>query len=91
MNRAVIALFFKNSEFNVVPKAFNMWKEYIQERKRMKEAARLILNSIHHPLHGFFKKWKYNAADCQKRMDGMSKTQLINKIIADENLIDSTV
>ena len=29
MNKGVICLFFKNSEFNIVPKAFNSWKEFV--------------------------------------------------------------
>ena len=90
MNKAVISLFFKNSEFNIVPKAWNSWREFLMLRKRMKQAARFIVNSMHHPLQGWFSKWKYNVADAQKKIDGMSKNQLINKIIADENLIGST-
>ena len=30
MTRAVVSLFFKNSEFNIVPKAMNQWKRWIQ-------------------------------------------------------------
>jgi DNA polymerase III delta subunit len=29
MNKAVIKLFFRNSEFNIVPKAFNSWMEFV--------------------------------------------------------------
>jgi hypothetical protein len=57
----------------------------------VREAARFVLNSMHHPLMGWFNRWKFNGADAQKQMSEMSKSQIINKIIADENLIGSTV
>ena len=50
MNKGVICLFFKNSEFNIVPKAFNSWREFVIKRRRIREVARFVLNSIHHPL-----------------------------------------
>jgi hypothetical protein len=74
MNKGVICLFFKNSEFNIVPKAFNSWKEFVLQRKRVRDAARFVLNSMHHPLQGWFNRWKYNAADAQKQMCEMSKS-----------------
>jgi hypothetical protein len=74
MNKGVICLFFKNSEFNIVPKAFNSWKEFVLQRKRVRDAARFVLNSMHHPLQRWFNRWKYNAADAQKQMCEMSKS-----------------
>ena len=32
MQRGIIGLFFKNSEFSVVPKALNAWKDYVLKR-----------------------------------------------------------
>lgn len=29
MQKGIIALFFKNSDFNVVPKALNAWKDFV--------------------------------------------------------------
>jgi len=29
MQKGIIALFFQNSEFSVVPRALNAWKEYV--------------------------------------------------------------
>lgn len=83
-------MFFKNSEFNVVPKAYNTWREFVRLRKHARQAARLVLNNIHHPLSGWFFRWKYDCADTQARMQNFSKQQLIDKIIADENLIGAT-
>jgi len=56
----------------------------------MRWAARLVLNNFHHPLAGWFFRWKYEAADLVSKMSHLSKQQLIDKIIADENLIGST-
>ena len=36
MQRGVIALFFKESQFNIVPKALNQWKAWVQRRKLVK-------------------------------------------------------
>ena len=37
MHRAVVSLFFKKSEFNIMPKAMNQWKRWVQQRKLMKD------------------------------------------------------
>ncbi len=29
MQRGIVGMFFKKSEFNVVPKAFNSWKHFV--------------------------------------------------------------
>lgn len=90
MQKGIIALFFQNSEFAVVPKALNAWKEFIAERKRIKRAAQFVLNQLRHPLAGWFQRWKYDAADSRKQMMHLTKAELMDKIIADENLIGST-
>jgi hypothetical protein len=38
----------------------------------------------------YFKKWKYDKADTEKVISKLTKRQLIDKIIADENLIGSS-
>jgi hypothetical protein len=73
-----------------VPKALNAWKEYVQERKRVKRVALYVINQLRHPLAGWFQRWKYDAADSQKQMMHYTKAELMDKIIADENLIGST-
>lgn len=90
MTKGVIALFFQNSEFNVVPKALNAWKDYVQQRKQVKRTALFVLNNIRHPLAGFFNRWKYDAHDSQKQLMHLSKGELMEKIITDENLIGSS-
>jgi hypothetical protein len=91
MQRGIVSLFFKNSEgFNVVPKAFNQLKAYVAMRKAAKANALKILNWMKHPLAPAFRKWKFDMADNMKKLDGLSKQDLIDKIIADENLIGST-
>jgi len=45
---------------------------------------------MNHPLTIYFKKWNYDKADLEKVLDRLSKKQLIDKIVADENLIGSS-
>lgn len=63
MQKGIIGLFFKNSEFSVVPKALNAWKEYVLNRKRIRRTCQFVLNHLKHPLAGWFQRWKYDAAD----------------------------
>jgi len=48
------------------------------------------LNWMNHPLAIYFRKWKYDMCDSENKLKGLSKQELIDKIIADENLIGST-
>jgi hypothetical protein len=68
----------------------NQWKEWVKSRKRVKENARNILNWMNHPLTIYFKKWKYEKSDAEKVLRKLSKRQIIDKIVADENLIGSS-
>lgn len=90
MQKAVVGLFFKNTDFNIIPRALNQWKEWVKSRKRAKENARFVLNCLNHPLTIYFKKWKFDKADSEKVIDKLSKKQLIDKVVADENLIGSS-
>lgn len=85
-----MGLFFKNTDFNIIPKALNQWKEWVAYRKKIKESARYVLNGLNHPLTMYFRKWKYDKADSEKVLNKLSKKQLIDKIVADENLIGSS-
>ena len=90
MQKGIISLFFKNSDFSIVPKAFNHLKAFVKERKVAKARALQALNWMNHPLSTYFRKWKYDQADAENKLKGLSKQELIDKIIADENLIGST-
>lgn len=90
MQKAVVGLFFKNTDFKIIPKAMNQWKEWVKSRKLAKENARNILNWMNHPLTIYFKKWKYEKSDAEKVLRKLSKRQIIDKIVADENLIGSS-
>lgn len=90
MRRGVIGLFYNRSQFDVYPKAFATWKQFVLERKLVKEKVRYVLNSIHHPLHKAFQRWKYDMHDAQRKLFDLSKQQLVEKIIADENMIGAT-
>ena len=39
MQKGIISLFFKNSDFSIVPKAFNHLKAFVRERKAAKARA----------------------------------------------------
>lgn len=90
MQKSVISFFFTNSEFDVVPKAFNSWKEYCMKKKLIRQRMRYCLNNLRHPLHGYFNKWKYDLHDAKKKYDDVKKEDLIEKILADEQIIGST-
>ena len=90
MQKGIISLFFKNSDFQIVPKAFNQLKAYVARRKAAKARAVQVLNWLNHPLATYFRKWKFDMADSENKLKGLSKQELIDKIIADENLIGST-
>ena len=90
MQKAVVGLFFRNTEFNIIPKALNQWKAYVASRKRARETARYAINLMNHPLTIYFKRWKYEKADSEKVLARLSKKQLIDKVVADENLIGSS-
>lgn len=45
---------------------------------------------MHNPLHIYFQRWKFELADNKKKLEDLSKQELIDKIIADENLIGAT-
>jgi hypothetical protein len=90
MQKAIVGLFFKNTDFNIIPKALNQWKEWVRLRKKVKENARFVVNCMNHPLAIYFKKWKFDKADSEKVLSQLSKKQLIDKIVADENLIGSS-
>ena len=84
MQKGIISLFFKNSDFSIVPKAFNHLKEFVKQRKLAKARAMQAINWMNHPLSVYFRKWKYDQADAENKLKGLSKHELIDKIIADE-------
>lgn len=90
MQKSVVTLFFKNTDFNIITKALNQWRAYIKSRRIAKENARYVLNCLNHPLTIYFKRWKYEKGDAEKVLDKLSKRQLIDKVVADENLIGSS-
>jgi hypothetical protein len=89
MQRGIRRIFYKHSQFDIVPKAFNQIKAFVRARKLARENAKRVLAWMRHPLCVYFKKWKYDMADAQKKLSGLSKQDLIDKIIQDENLLGS--
>lgn len=60
MQKGIISLFFKNSDFSIVPKAFNHLKAFVRERKATKALALKAINWMNHPLSVYFRKWKFD-------------------------------
>lgn len=89
MHRAIVSLFFKKSDFSIMPKAMNQWKRWIQQRKLMKQWAQYTVNALNHPLFWAFRKWKMSEEEALKKLQQVSKKELIDKIIADELAIGS--
>jgi hypothetical protein len=89
MHRAVVGLFFRNSDFEIIPKAFNQWKRWLQQRKLCKQWSRYCVNAMNHPLHWAFRKWKLSEEDAREKLKGVLKKDLIKKIIDDELAIGS--
>ncbi|CDW85127.1 UNKNOWN [Stylonychia lemnae] len=87
MHRALVSLFFKKSEFNIMPKAINQWKRWIQQRKLMRDWSQFTVNAINHPLHWYFRKWKLQEHHALQKLKDVTKKELIDKIIQDEHAI----
>jgi hypothetical protein len=45
---------------------------------------------MRHPLAAYFRRWKYEMNDAESKLKGISKQQMIDKIVSHENLIGST-
>lgn len=89
MQKAIVGLFFKNSEFSIMPKAMNQWKRWVQIRKMYRRQAGLVVNAINHPLFWAFRKWKYSEEIAKQKLKDLTKQDLIDKIISDEMAIGS--
>lgn len=60
MQRGIRTIFYKHSEFEILPKAFNQLRAFVRQRKLYKENAKRVFNWMRHPLAIYFKKWKYD-------------------------------
>jgi hypothetical protein len=89
MHRAIVGLFFRNSDFEIIPKALNQWKRWVQQRKLVKQWSRYCVNAMNHPLHWAFRKWKLSEEDARAKLKSVLKKDLIKKIIDDEMAIGS--
>ena len=89
MQKAVVGFFFKNSDFQIIPKAFNQWKRWLQIRRLCKHNASLVVNALNHPLFWAFRKWKFSEELGKGKLKDMTKSELIDKIVTDELAIGS--
>lgn len=79
MRSFLIRLFFKTSEFNVIPKAFNQLKAWTRTRKMYKNAADMCLKYMRSDIYWAFKRWKHSHEDARKALSHLSKAELIKK------------
>ena len=84
-----MSLFFKNSEFQIVPKAMNQWKRWVEIRKLCKREAAFVVNAMNHPMFWAFRKWKYSEEIAREKLKDLTKNELVDKIVADEIAIGS--
>jgi hypothetical protein len=89
MTKAVTSLFFKNSEFHIIPKAMNQWKRWIEQRRLYKDRCAFVKNAMNNPMYWFFRKWKDHDKNAAKRLKHLTKQDLIDKIVTDEMAIGS--
>jgi hypothetical protein len=89
MHRAIVGLFFRKSDFEIIPKAFNQWRRWVQARRLMKQWSRYTVNALNHPLHWAFRKWKLSDEDAKSKLKKVLKKDLIKKIIDDDLAIGS--
>jgi hypothetical protein len=87
MHRAIVGLFFRNSDYEIVPKALNQWKRWVQQRRLIKQWSRYCVNAMNHPLHWAFRKWKMSEEDAREKLRHVLKKDLVKKIIDDEMAI----
>jgi len=87
MQKAVIGFFFKNSEFNVMPKAMNQWKRWVQQRKQCRKWAAYVVNAMNHPLFWAFRKWRDSEEIAKSKLKSLTKKELVDKIVTDEMAI----
>lgn len=89
MQRAVVNLIFKNSDFEIMPRALNQWKRWVAARKLARRWANFTVNAMNHPLFWPFRKWRFQEEDARAKLAHMTKQDLVDKIVADEMAIGS--
>jgi hypothetical protein len=89
MTKAVTSLFFKASDFQIIPKAMNQWKRWVEQRRLYKDRAMFVRNALNNPLFWAFRKWKDHDKHAAKKLKHLTKQDLIEKIITDEMAIGS--
>ena len=72
MHRAIVANFYKGN-YDCLQKAFNQMKAYVARRKAIKLRAKQVINWMSNPLSYYFRKWKYDMADSEDKLKGLSK------------------
>ena len=89
MRKAVIGFFFKNSDFEILPRAMRQWRQWIAQRKMYRKQMAFCINSMNHPLSRAFRKWKFQEAYARDKLKHLSKTDMVDKIVSDEMAIGS--
>jgi hypothetical protein len=61
----------------------------VQIRKLCKREAAFVVNAMNHPIFWAFRKWKYSEEIARQKLKDLTKTDLVDKIVADEMAIGS--
>ena len=89
MKSFVIRCFFKTSKFSVLPKAFNHLKAWVRTRKLYRENFETMSKYKNSEIFWAFKRWKHYHEDLRKPLLNLSKVELIEKCIRDEQTLGS--
>ena len=87
MRSFIIRWFFKGSEFEIIPKAFNQLKAWTRTRKLYRETCEMVYKYMNSDIYWAFKRWKHSHEDERKLLNVYSKNELIRKCVDDEHLL----
>jgi tRNA(His) 5'-end guanylyltransferase len=58
-------------------------------RKLCKRYSHMVVSGLNHPLYWAFRKWKFGEQIAAEKLKGLTKADLIEKIVGDELAIGS--
>lgn len=79
MRSFIIRMFFKMSEFSVIPKAFNQLKAYTRTKKLYRQTFDNLYKYMNSDIYWAFKRWKHHHEDERRELQNLSKKELVRK------------
>ena len=74
-------------DFDILPRALEQWKAWVNVRKLFRRFCKLTLQHVNSDVAWAFRTWKYQHEDARRALKGLTKNQLVDRCIADENLL----